>query len=127
MLAPVGLTLLKSGAFADAEPVIRDCLAIRDKAEPDAWTTSNTRSMLGGALLGQKKYTEAEPLFARATQGMKARAKAIPPAASPRITEALDRLIELYSATNKPDEVREWRAERARYDKDAGSKTVEKK
>ncbi len=58
---------------------------------------------------------------------MKARAKAIPPAASPRLPEALDRLIELYAATNKPEEVKKWRAERARYEKDAASKPGEKR
>jgi len=31
------------------------------------------------------------------------------------IPEALDRLIEDYTATIKPDEARKWRAERAKY------------
>jgi hypothetical protein len=35
----------------------------------------------------------------------------------PRIPEALDRLIELYTATNKPDEVKKWQAERAKHPK----------
>ena len=42
---------------------------------------------------------------------MKQREKTIPPQGQPRIGEALDRLIELYVATNKPDEVKKWRAE----------------
>jgi hypothetical protein len=32
-----------------------------------------------------------------------------------RIPEALDRLIEFSTATNKPDEAAKWRAERAKY------------
>jgi serine/threonine-protein kinase len=32
-----------------------------------------------------------------------------------RLPEALDPLIELYTATNQPDEVKKWRAERAKY------------
>jgi serine/threonine-protein kinase len=32
-----------------------------------------------------------------------------------RIPEALDRLIELYTAINKPDEAKKWQAERAKY------------
>jgi hypothetical protein len=32
-----------------------------------------------------------------------------------RIPEALNRLIELYTAINKPDEAKKWRAERAKY------------
>jgi len=55
--------LLRSGAFAEAEPLLRECLAIREKTLPDLWKTFSTGSMLGGALLGQKKYAEAEPLL----------------------------------------------------------------
>lgn len=32
-----------------------------------------------------------------------------------RIPEALDRLIDLYTAINKPDEMKKWQAERATY------------
>ncbi len=115
VLAQSGFALLQAKAFADAEPLLRECLAIREKAEPDAWTTFNMQSLLGGALLGQKKPGEAEPLLLKGYEGMKARAKSIPPAAITRIPEALDRLIELYTATNRPDDVKKWRAERAKY------------
>ncbi len=46
---------------------------------------------------------------------MKKREKTIRPQANTHIPEALDRLIELYTATDKPDEVKKWRAERAKY------------
>ena len=32
-----------------------------------------------------------------------------------RLPEAIDRLIELSTATNKPDDVKKWQAERAKY------------
>jgi eukaryotic-like serine/threonine-protein kinase len=32
-----------------------------------------------------------------------------------RLSEAADYLIEFYVATNKPEEVKKWRAERAKY------------
>ena len=85
------------------------------KNQPDAWTTFDAQSLLGGALLGQKKYAEAGPLLLKGYEGMKARAKAIPPQGGTRIPEALDRLIELSAATNKPDEAKLWQAERAKY------------
>jgi hypothetical protein len=71
--------------------------------------------MLGGALLGQKKYADAEPLLVKGYEGMKAREKDIPPPAATRIPEALDRLVELYTATNKPDEVKKYQELRAKY------------
>jgi len=80
--------------------------------------------MLGGALLGQKKYADAEPLLLKGYEGMKQREKTISPQGATRLPEALDRLIELYTATNKPDEVKKWRAERAKYPE---AKPAEKK
>ena len=51
--------------LAAAEPLLRESLAISAKQAPDAWFTFNTQALLGGALLGQKKYAEAEPLLLR--------------------------------------------------------------
>jgi formylglycine-generating enzyme required for sulfatase activity len=98
-----------------AEPLLRTCLSIREKKRPDHWRTFDTRAMLGMALLGQKKYAAAEPLLRAGYEGMKARAQTIPPSVRARLPETLDRLIELYTATNRPDEVKKWQAERARY------------
>jgi tetratricopeptide (TPR) repeat protein len=130
-LSQIAWALLALKAIAEAEPLLRECLAIHEKSQPDAWNTFNARSMLGGALLGQKKYAEAEPLLRRGYEGLKAREKAIPPPTAACIPEALDRLIELYTATNRPDEVKKWQAERAKYSDDgkprpAGSETGKK-
>ena len=95
----------------------RECLDIRTKTQPDAWSTFNAYSLLGGALLGQKKYAKAEPLLLQGYEGMKQREKAIPAPGLSRLPEALDRLIELYTATNRPDEAKKWREERAKYPK----------
>ena len=97
--------------------MLRDCLAIRQKQIPDSWLTFNTQSLLGGALLGQKKYAEAEPLLVKGYEGMKTREKTIPQhgGGELRLPEALDRLMELYTAINKPDEAKKWQAERAKY------------
>jgi hypothetical protein len=83
--------------------------------------------MLGGALLGQKKYADAEPLLRKGYKGMKQRETTIPPQGSTRLPEALDRLIELSTATNQPEEVKKWQAERAKYPEAAPPKPGEKK
>jgi tetratricopeptide (TPR) repeat protein len=110
-LAQSALDLLQVKAYADAEPLLRECLAIREKTQPDLWNTSNTKSMLGGALLGQKRYAEAEPLLVAGYEGMMRREAMIPPQARISLTEALERLVQLYEATNKPDEAARWRQE----------------
>ena len=65
--------LLELKAYTDAEPILRECLAIRKKTHPDLWSTFNVKSMLGGALLGQKKFMDAEPLLKAGYEGMKLR------------------------------------------------------
>jgi serine/threonine protein kinase/tetratricopeptide (TPR) repeat protein len=97
-LARLSQNLLGQKKYADAEAAARDCLAIRAAKEPDAWTTFNTRSLLGAALLGQKKYADAEPLLTQGYAGMKERVATIPDVARPRLTEALERLVQLHDA-----------------------------
>jgi serine/threonine protein kinase/tetratricopeptide (TPR) repeat protein len=107
--ANLGLVLLKQHKFGEAEPILRKCLALREKKEPDIWTTFNTKSMLGGSLLGQKKYAEAESLLLSGYEGMKARENAISLRAQPRMADAIERLIQLYEVTGKKDQADQWR------------------
>jgi serine/threonine protein kinase len=109
-LAQLGLIMLQAGQAADAEPILRECLAIRQKKQPEAWTTFNTQSMLGGSLLGQKKYAEAEPLLLAGYQGMHERQATIPAPGQVRVIEALERLVQLYDALGKKDTADEWRS-----------------
>jgi eukaryotic-like serine/threonine-protein kinase len=111
VLAAGGLQLLQAKAFAAAEPILRECLAIREKTQVDDWATFNTKSLLGGALLGQKKFAEAEPLLVQGYEGMKQREKTIPAQGKIRLTEALQRLVHLYEALGKKDEAARWRKE----------------
>ena len=109
-LASVGDDLLKHGQDAAAEKVLRECLTIRTKKQPDDWRTFNTRSMLGGALVGQKKYAEAEPLLLQGYEGMKQREAAIPPEVRRiRLIEALGRNVLLYDAWGRKDKAEAWR------------------
>jgi hypothetical protein len=108
-LATLGLLLLQANAFTEAEPLLRECLTIREKNAPDAWNTFNTQSMLGGALLGQKKYDEAEPLLLKGYEGMKQRADTIPEPGEIRLTEAVERLVRLFDATGQHDQAAAYR------------------
>ncbi|HKB39714.1 MAG TPA: tetratricopeptide repeat protein, partial [Gemmataceae bacterium] len=111
LLAQLGRALLELEQWTDAERVLVECLTIREKVLPDSWLTFNTLSSLGGALLGQQKYAEAEPLLLRGHQGMKERQETIPPVGMSRLPEAVARLVQLYEATNKSAEAVMWRAE----------------
>ncbi len=113
-LAQLGSSLGQLGVWGEAEPVLREALRIREKRQPDAWTTFNARSLLGAALAGRQKYAEAEPLLVQGFEGMKRRAAQIPPAARTlRLGEAAARLVHLYQALGKDDEAAKWQKEEA--------------
>jgi tRNA A-37 threonylcarbamoyl transferase component Bud32 len=99
-----------AGQHAKAEPVLRESLAIREKAQPDDWNTFNTRSQLGGSLLGQGKFTEAEPLILAGYEGLKAREAKIPVSKRPCLAEAAERVVRLYERWNKPEQAAAWKA-----------------
>lgn len=110
-LAALASYLLNQQKWTAAEEILKECLVIRDKKAPDDWRTCNTRSMLGGALLGQKKFADAEPLLLKGYEGMKPSQAKVSAAALERIPEAMQRLIRLYEEMGKTDEAAKYRAE----------------
>jgi tetratricopeptide (TPR) repeat protein len=111
LLAQLSLALLQQKKGVEAEPLLRECLAIHQKTQPDAWNTFNTQSMLGGALLDQKKFAEAEPLLLAGYQGMNKQQAQIPLQGKVHLTEAVQRLVQLYEATGNQDQAAKWRKE----------------
>jgi tetratricopeptide (TPR) repeat protein len=109
-LAINALNLLRLEAWEEAEPVIRECLKIREKQMPDSWLTFNSKGQLGAALLGQGKLEEAEPLLLEGYNGMREREDEIPAAGKVRLQEALSQLVKLYEVWDKPAEADRWRA-----------------
>ncbi len=108
-LVHMGLDLLKFGQHAEAERLLRQGLAIRAQKISDTWWTFHTHALLGGALLGQKKYADAEPLLVRGYEGMKQREAKIPPRSRPLLTEVLEMLVRLYEATDQNEKADAWR------------------
>jgi len=128
-LASLGLNLLRQKKWSDAEPILRECLELREKLlekkQAAPWQVASVKSMLGEALLAQKKTAEAEPLLVAGFEGLKQDENAIPVVArQERVTEAIQRLIDLAVATNRPGDVKKWQAEQAKY---PAQKPVEKK
>jgi tetratricopeptide (TPR) repeat protein len=122
-MAYLGYALLRQQQYDDAEPLLRECLAASERNQPDAWTTFNRKSLLGGALLGQaralkicnpaaaeQKLFEAEPLLKTGCAVLKAREANIR-RGKIRLTDAIERLVGLYSEWDKQDEAIRWRKE----------------
>ena len=57
LLAQIGLGLLEQKKWTEAEPLLRECLAIREKTQPDEWTTFNTRSRCSAAACWARRST----------------------------------------------------------------------
>jgi tetratricopeptide (TPR) repeat protein len=107
------LVVLK--AWDKAEPLASEVLELRLEIQPDAWTTYNSRSLVGAILLGQGKLSEAEGPLRDGYEGLKARAADIPPQAASRLPEAVDRLILLATLRGDAEQEKFWKAERQRY------------
>ena len=109
-LSALGRILLEQRKWAEAEPLLREGLAIWDARRPDDWNRFNTQSLLGSSLLGQKKYAEAEPLLLAGYEGMRAREAKLPASKKIYLTEAGERIVRLYEAWGKTEEAAAWRA-----------------
>src|SRR5262249_52661687 len=109
-LAPLGRNLLRQARWSEAEPLLREALAIRAQAAPEDWSRYDAMSLLGGSLLGRGRYAEAEPLIAQGYEGMKAREARMPAAGKSRMSEAAERVVRLYEALGKREEATAWKA-----------------
>jgi serine/threonine protein kinase len=97
------------GRPAQAEPLLREVLAIRERKAPADWRTAAIRGLLGGSLLGQKKYAEAEPFLLRGYEGLKAHEAEVPPRSRKSLAETAARIVQLYDAWGRKDQAAEWR------------------
>jgi hypothetical protein len=102
----------RAKAYGDAEGLLSECLRMCQQKEADAWTTFRTQSLLGAVLLGQKKYADAEPLLVQGYQGMRAREARMPSASRFELTQALERLVQLYQSWGKNALADKWRRSR---------------
>ena len=106
-MSNLGRCLIDEEKYAEAEPLLRESLSIREeKLPPGHWSRFHTMSLLGAALAGQSRFAEAEPLLVSSYEGMKDQ-EAAPRA---RKEQALARIVSLYEAWKKPDQVAMWSA-----------------
>ncbi len=101
--------LIDAKKYAEAEPSAREALTLREKQMPGDWRIFISRSMLGTCLLGQKKFEEAERWLLSGYEGLKQREATIPDIGKPYLKDAHQRLVDLYTATNRPDKAAELR------------------
>ncbi len=101
---------LDNGKPIEAEKLAAHVIEIRSRpgAVVSPAVLGSIRSALGGALSAQKKFKDAEPLLLEGFLAIEADPKAF----KRRRDDALERLIEHYQASGKPDEADTWRRRR---------------
>jgi serine/threonine protein kinase/Tfp pilus assembly protein PilF len=108
-LGKLGRCLLETEKYVDAERKLRDCHALLARKHPRGWNVFNVQSQLGATLLGQKKYADAEPLLLQGYEGMKQQEAQIPVGHKMCLTEAINRLVQLYDAWGQQEKAARWR------------------
>jgi tetratricopeptide (TPR) repeat protein/predicted Ser/Thr protein kinase len=107
--AGLGQLQLHEHKYTEAESILRGLLKGYEKAMPESWERYNCQSMLGGSLAGQKRYTEAEPLLLSGYRGLIERRAAIPLESQRALSEAGQRIAQLYESWEKREKATEWR------------------
>ena len=100
--------LVRQDKLEEAEPMIRECLAIRHKKLPNDWRTFDALSLMGSALSRQVKYAEAEPLLLSGYDGMKQRESTIP-APTKVLSRAVNRLVQHYESSGRSADAAVWK------------------
>lgn len=107
----LGQNLLLQQKLAEAERVLRSALAILQSHQSDVVLTHQTQCLLGTALLRQQQFAVAEPLLRQGYDGLKKLAPQLPRQDQIRVTEARERLVQLYESWGKPAEAALLRSE----------------
>jgi serine/threonine protein kinase len=107
-LAEFADLLQRNGKFSEAELRIRESLAILEKRFPGHWGVFHVQIELGGILLNEKKYAEAEPLLLSIQERMMRGEDRILPPDSQTPKQATERLVQLYTAWDKTEKAAEW-------------------
>jgi serine/threonine protein kinase/tetratricopeptide (TPR) repeat protein len=113
-LAWIARNRLLQKKYAAAEAAARESLAICEKEGSELWERSVCMSLLGGALLGQGKYQEAESYLFPAYERLKEWDLSRGGTGNRRLTEATQHIAEFYEATNQTEKARIWREKLAK-------------
>ena len=105
----LGRNLVRQVKLLEAESIFRESLAVAQNTQPDSWYTFQNRWLLGGVLVRQAKYAEAEPLLVQGYAGMRAREATAPSGGPASLTETAKQLVGFYEQRSRRQEAAAWR------------------
>jgi len=105
-MALMGRALGPIGRIDEADRWLRDSLALRQRTLPkDHWALASSRSSIGGNLVLARRFPEAENLLLGAERDL---VQTLGDGA-PVVADARRRLVDLYTAWNRPADAQKWR------------------
>jgi tetratricopeptide (TPR) repeat protein len=121
IITQLGAVRLAQHKYAEAEKLLREGLPLVEKYWPDAEYQFYVMSLLGASLAGQGQYRDAEPLLLQSCQELQQRQGRILDFLKPtrRVTESIERLVQLYDAWARPIQAAEWRRKLADFEQAA--------
>jgi len=111
VIAQLGAVRLAEQKYGEAEGLLRQGLGFAEKHCPNSGYCFYVMNLLGASLAGQGKYAEAEPLLLESCRGLQLCQASTVPYLNPtrRVSESLERLVQLYDAWGKPAQLAEWK------------------
>jgi non-specific serine/threonine protein kinase/serine/threonine-protein kinase len=106
----LGQNLIHQHKYAQAEPLLRDAVAFREKQNADNWHRFRAQAFLGAALSGLQKYSEAEPLLLAGYDGLEKHSARMPALHRRWIRFTGEQIIDMYQRWPKPDQASAWKA-----------------
>jgi tetratricopeptide (TPR) repeat protein len=111
LLERVATYLLQHDQASAAERYLRECVALREDAEPQSSPLLEARSLLGDALRQQGKFESAEEMLLQSHRATRELAVERPEEMGPALRRSTERIIRLYEAWDRPVEAAHWRKE----------------
>ena len=100
--------LCAANEFGKAESIYRELLESQTVVGQERAVTHLAKLAIGRNLILQEKYADAEPFLMAGYEGLKANQE---PGRDQRMAQAIRRLVEFYTAWQKPDEAAKWQNE----------------
>jgi tetratricopeptide (TPR) repeat protein len=106
----LGQNLTRQRKYSQAESLLRQALAFREKGDHNDWQLFRAQAFLGEALAGQRRYPEAEPLLLSGYDGMRQHSATMPAKEKKWIRTSGEAIVNLYSQWSRPEQAAQWRA-----------------
>ncbi|MBV8896893.1 MAG: serine/threonine protein kinase [Acidobacteriaceae bacterium] len=110
-MVALGRVQVAQRKFTDAESTLAAAWKESEKTWANKWERFECENLLGAAMAGQQKFSEAEPLLLSGYEGMRQRESEISVPERSNLSDAKARIVKFYQQWGKPDKASAWAAQ----------------